>query len=161
MADPKLVFRKVGGGGRSPFPAEMRTLPSACREALSLVVSNPQAHGYLSADFIFHCCEAYFFFTLFFSQPTNKPFSKGFGLISPPLLIFLLVLFSQPADFSANPPLPAAVFPPSGPGCSGLPTSRGLGAAAAAHAGARSGPGDRPVPARQSPPGSSTPVAVS
>lgn len=65
VADPKLVFRKVGGGGRSPFPAEMKTLLSACREALSLAVSNPQAHGYLTAGFIFLCCEAYFFHSSF------------------------------------------------------------------------------------------------
>lgn len=161
MADPKLVFRKVGGGGRSPFPAEMRTLLSACREALSLVVTTRRLTGILVQTSFFIAVRLIFFSFFFFPQPTNKPFSKGFGLISPPLLISLLVLFSQPADFSANPPLPAAVFPPSGPGCSGLPTSRGLGAAAAAHAGARSGPGDRPVPARQSPPGNSTPVAVS
>lgn len=160
MADPKLVSRKVGGDGRSPFPAEMWTLLAGCREALLLVFSNPQAHGYLSADFSFFIGVRLIFFHSIFFHSTNKRFSKGFVfvLIFFPLFFSLLVLFPHPADFSANPPLAAAVFPPSCPGCSGLPASRSLGAATAAHTGARSGPGDptRPrsaIPAGEQHPG--------
>lgn len=81
VADPKLVSRKVGGGGRSPFPAEMTALLAACREALSLVFSNPQAHGYLSADLLFFIGLRLVFFILFFffNQRTNLS-TKGLFL---------------------------------------------------------------------------------
>lgn len=151
VADPKLVSRKVGGDGRSPFPAEMWTLLAARREALSLVFTNPQAHGYLSADFLFfHWCKVYFFHSIFFFS-MNKPSSKGFVFVlifslssppSPPLL----VVFPHPADFSANPPLSAAVFPPSCPGCWGCRGSAGSVPRRPRTPEPGAAPGTRPVP---------------
>lgn len=66
VADPKLVFRKVGGGGRSPFPAEMRTLLSACREALSLVVTTRRLTGILVQTSFFIAVRLIFFSLFFF-----------------------------------------------------------------------------------------------
>lgn len=116
----------LGRWGRRALPVPRRdeALPAARHEALALVFSNPQAQG--CRLFIFIGVRLTFSLYFFFNQRTNisakslflfKFFFSFFFFLS----FFPLVLFPHPADFSADPALLAAVFPP---GCPGLGAGR-------------------------------------
>lgn len=68
VADPKLASREVGGGGRSPFPPQMRALLAACLQALSRVLATRRLTGTLVQTSYFSLVRGIFFSLYFFSN---------------------------------------------------------------------------------------------